>query len=79
MAVRAKERIFAAIAVLLGILASLAGLEVVMRFLPVADVNRSVAFYRDVLGFEIKPLEGGIEAVLGPARIRFQEQGRACR
>ena len=35
MAVRAKERIFAAIAVLLGILASLAGLEVVMRFLPV--------------------------------------------
>ena len=32
---RAKERIFAAIAVLLGILASLAGLEVVMRFLPV--------------------------------------------
>ncbi|HXW24867.1 MAG TPA: hypothetical protein VEK73_08985 [Xanthobacteraceae bacterium] len=30
-----KERIFASIAVLLGVLASLAGLEIVMRFLPV--------------------------------------------
>lgn len=46
-----------------------------MRFLPVADANRSIAFYRDVLGFEIKPLEGGIEAVLGPARIRFGREG----
>jgi hypothetical protein len=35
MAVKAKERIFAAIAVLIGIAGSLAVLEVVMRFLPV--------------------------------------------
>jgi predicted enzyme related to lactoylglutathione lyase len=49
----------------------------VMRFLPVADVKRSVAFYRDVLGFEIKSQEGegGIEAILGPARIRFGMEG----
>jgi meiotically up-regulated gene 157 (Mug157) protein len=26
-----------------------------MRVLPVADFNRGVAFYRDVLGFEIRP------------------------
>jgi predicted enzyme related to lactoylglutathione lyase len=49
----------------------------VMRFLPVADVNRSVAFYRDVLGFEVRQVEGGMEAVLGPARIRFGAEGYA--
>jgi predicted enzyme related to lactoylglutathione lyase len=47
----------------------------VMRFLPVTDVNGSIAFYRDVLGFEIKSQEGGIEAILGPARIRFGKEG----
>lgn len=46
-----------------------------MRFLPVADLGRSSAFYRDVLGFEIHEQEGGTEAVLGPARIRFEKQG----
>lgn len=49
----------------------------VMRFLPVADLNRSVAFYRDVLGFEVKEQEGGVEAHLGPARIRFGKEGYA--
>ncbi|MBL8293682.1 MAG: VOC family protein [Bryobacterales bacterium] len=46
-----------------------------MRFLPVDDVNRSVAFYRDVLGFEVTDQDGGVEAVLGPARIRFGNEG----
>ncbi|HEV2399031.1 MAG TPA: VOC family protein [Candidatus Sulfotelmatobacter sp.] len=49
----------------------------VMRFLPVADADCSVAFYRDVLGFEIKENEGAVEAVLGPARIRFGKEGYA--
>jgi uncharacterized glyoxalase superfamily protein PhnB len=57
----------------------------VMRFLPVADLSRSVAFYRDVLGFEIREVlsEGkneektSIEAVMGPARIRFGKEGYA--
>jgi len=47
----------------------------VMRYLPVADVHRSVAFYRDVLGFEIKHEADGIEAYMGPARIRFGKEG----
>jgi len=47
----------------------------VMRFLPVGDVNRSIAFYRDVLGFEVKKQEDGVEAMLGPARIRFGKEG----
>jgi catechol 2,3-dioxygenase-like lactoylglutathione lyase family enzyme len=47
----------------------------VMRFLPVADLTRSIAFYRDVLGFEIREQEDGVEAVLGPARIRFGKEG----
>jgi catechol 2,3-dioxygenase-like lactoylglutathione lyase family enzyme len=46
-----------------------------MRFLPVADLSRSIAFYRDVLGFEIREQEDGTEAVLGPARIRFGKEG----
>ena len=46
-----------------------------MRFLPVADLNRSIAFYRDVLGFEIREQEDGTEAALGPARIRFGKEG----
>jgi predicted enzyme related to lactoylglutathione lyase len=49
----------------------------VMRFLPVADIGRSVAFYRDVLGFQIRNDESGVEAVLGPARIRFSNKGFA--
>ena len=48
----------------------------VMRFLPVADVSRSAAFYRDVLGFEIREVEGTVEAILGPARIRFGNEDR---
>ena len=53
----------------------------VMRFLPVADISRSISFYRDVLGFEIHKDKNkdedadGVEAVLGPARIRFGKQG----
>lgn len=47
----------------------------VMRFVPVADLNRSIAFYRDVLGFEIREVENGTEALLGPARIRFGKEG----
>lgn len=46
-----------------------------MRFLAVADIGRSIAFYRDVLGFEVKEHEGGSEAVLGPVRIRFGKEG----
>jgi catechol 2,3-dioxygenase-like lactoylglutathione lyase family enzyme len=49
----------------------------IMRFLPVADLSRTVAFYRDVLGFEIREVDGGTEAVLGPARIRFGKDGFA--
>ena len=48
-----------------------------MRFLAVADVARSTAFYQDVLGFEVKGEAGGTEAILGPARIRFEEAGHA--
>jgi len=48
-----------------------------MRFLAVANVDRSTAFYRDVLGFEVKVQEDGVEAILGPARIRFAKEGHA--
>lgn len=48
-----------------------------MRFLPVADVHRSIAFYRDILGFEVKEDEGVTEAILGPARIQFGKEGYA--
>lgn len=46
-----------------------------MRYLPVADLSRSIAFYRDVLGFEIREERDATEAVLGPARIRFGKEG----
>ncbi len=49
----------------------------VMRFLPVADLSLSVAFYRDVLGFEIRAENNSTEAVMGPARIRFGKEGYA--
>jgi uncharacterized glyoxalase superfamily protein PhnB len=47
----------------------------VMRYLGVADAGRSVAFYGDVLGFEVREADGGWEAASGPARIRFGTAG----
>jgi catechol 2,3-dioxygenase-like lactoylglutathione lyase family enzyme len=43
----------------------------VMRSIGVADAARSTAFCRDILGFDIAEQGGEIEAVSGPARIRF--------
>lgn len=49
----------------------------VMRYLGVTDADRAVAFYRDVLGFEVRSLPSGrdassrFEVVAGPARIHF--------
>ena len=42
-----------------------------MRFIGVEDAARSIAFYRDVLGFEVSEREGAIEVQYGPARIRL--------
>jgi catechol 2,3-dioxygenase-like lactoylglutathione lyase family enzyme len=42
-----------------------------MRFLGVTDPARASAFYRDILGFDIRKDDGAIEAVNGPARIQF--------
>jgi catechol 2,3-dioxygenase-like lactoylglutathione lyase family enzyme len=42
-----------------------------MRFIGVADTSRSILFYRDVLGFEIREQAGTVEAACGPARIQF--------
>lgn len=47
----------------------------VMRYLPVADLHRSIAFYRDVLGFDIRQEDDATEAVLGPVRLRFGKEG----
>lgn len=47
----------------------------VVRFLAVRDVVASVAFYRDVLGFEIEEHADTAEAFLGPVRIRFGKVG----
>jgi catechol 2,3-dioxygenase-like lactoylglutathione lyase family enzyme len=50
----------------------------VSRLLSVADLARSAAFYRDVLGFEVRPAspdpDGSavLEAVLGPARLQLR-------
>jgi uncharacterized glyoxalase superfamily protein PhnB len=43
----------------------------VSRHLPVADVARSVAFYRDAIGFEVRAVAANApaELTLGPARI----------
>jgi len=52
----------------------------VSRHLSVADVERSIVFYRDVLGFDVRPLPTGdgvpavAEAVHGPARIQLCTQ-----
>lgn len=49
----------------------------VSRHLGVADLDRTVAFYRDILGFDVRPLPQGdgvdatMEAVRGPARIQL--------
>jgi catechol 2,3-dioxygenase-like lactoylglutathione lyase family enzyme len=48
-----------------------------MRTIGVADAARSAAFYRDVLGFEIRDQAGITEAVYGPARIQFAQQDHA--
>lgn len=49
----------------------------VMRFIGVADAARSTAFYRNVAGFDVCEQEGAIEALYGPARIRFSTQDYA--
>jgi predicted enzyme related to lactoylglutathione lyase len=43
------------------------------RFLAVADLDRSVAFYREVLGFDARPTRPGATAEVsrGPARIQL--------
>lgn len=46
-------------------------LNPVLRCVGVGDVGRAAAFYRDVLGFEIRERESTTEAVRGPARILF--------
>lgn len=48
-----------------------------MRFIGVADTARSIAFYRDVLGFEVRDESGVIEAICGPARIQFGSEDYA--
>lgn len=45
----------------------------VFRELPVADAKRSVAFYKDVLGFDV--LKPAAEVTLGPAHVRFVNPG----
>ena len=42
-----------------------------MRFVGVVDPARSILFYRDVLGFELRERSGVIEAVSGPAQIQL--------
>ncbi|WP_348260773.1 VOC family protein [Telmatobacter sp. DSM 110680] len=49
----------------------------VMRFLATANIERSIAFYRDVLGFEVKQHQSGYEATLGPARIEIGKEAFA--
>ena len=53
------------------------------RLLGVADLERSTAFYHDVLGFAVQPRPGSngsaahIEATHGPARIQLTREDRA--
>lgn len=46
-----------------------------MRPIVVADVARSVAFYKDVLGFELREQDGATELLHGPACLRLETQG----
>jgi len=46
----------------------------VARSLTVHDLSRSIAFYRDALGFAIKEREDGFDATLGPAQIQFRKK-----
>jgi catechol 2,3-dioxygenase-like lactoylglutathione lyase family enzyme len=45
-----------------------------MRSIGVADTARSILFYRDMLGFEVREQAGIVEAVYGPACIQFGRQ-----
>jgi len=53
------------------------------RHLSVADIERSLDYYRDVLGFDVRRIPGGnglpavAEAVRGPARIQFSTEETA--
>jgi uncharacterized glyoxalase superfamily protein PhnB len=55
----------------------------VSRHLAVAAVDRSVAFYRDILGFDVRRIDQGdgvpatAEAMSGPARIQLGAQDNA--
>jgi len=49
----------------------------VSRWLPVGDVARSAAFYRDMLGFDIREAGGGTEAASGPALLHFDPSASA--
>ena len=55
----------------------------VSRHLSVADIERSTAFYRDILGFAVRRLDHGdgvpatAEAVSGPAHIQLETQDGA--
>ena len=49
----------------------------VVRYLGVSDGARSAAFYRGVLGFEIRQGPEGIEAVSGPAVLHLGTHGFA--
>jgi len=43
----------------------------VSRCLAVANPERSIAFYREVLGFEVRRAQGGTELVSGEARLQI--------
>src|ERR1035438_5977967 len=46
----------------------------VIRVIGVADETRTIAFYRDLLGFKVIDQPGPIEAVYGPARVQFERR-----
>jgi catechol 2,3-dioxygenase-like lactoylglutathione lyase family enzyme len=46
-----------------------------MRYVAVASLDQSIAFYRDVLGFQVTKHEDESEATLGPVRIRLGKTG----
>src|SRR5690349_22742228 len=48
----------------------------VSRHLDVTDIGRTIAFYRDMLGFEIEAHAGhSAELTLGPARVTLGRRG----